>query len=254
MSALLERTRIGYFPIPESGCAQVKSMMFQIAYDRLPAENEADLHCPSTRFQPSDLRKSAGFYRFIVIRDPLERLLSFYARHIVQDNALEAQNALWQTRLANVGAFFTKANSRRLRHLPTRPSLGEFLRDYELYRAKYPVLFRLMRPAEAFVGTDLLAYDRIYTLAELPELHHDLQVISGHTLTLPADPVSPSALQIDKSAVDWQAKRKVFKLFAQDYDLFGLYLKVPSAESLRQPQPFFRPAREVIHFGLDPAH
>lgn len=253
MSALLDRTRIGYFPIPESGCEQVKSLLFQIENGRLPETGEADALCPLTRLQPSDLRKSTGFYRFIVIRDPLERLLAFYARHIVQDNVLEAQNALWQTRLANLGALFTKANSRRLRHLPTRPSLGDFLRDYELYRAKYPVLFRRMRPAASFVGTDLLTYDRIYTLPELPELHHDLQVISGQSLTLPADPVSPAALRIDKSAVDWQAKRKVFKLFAQDYDLFGLYLKVPSAASLRQPQPLFRPAREIVQFGLDPA-
>ncbi|MBE9635655.1 sulfotransferase family 2 domain-containing protein [Salipiger mangrovisoli] len=173
MVIAVEAHRIAYMALPKAGCTTVKTALAQIdpAVRQQGAPDTANVHAlyPTRRFRPHRWQGYAGYWRFCVVREPLQRLLSVYTNRVVELGELH--------------------NSRRLRRarpdLPCDPDPDFFFRNLAGYRDMASVIRHHVLPAWLFLGPDLDRYDRIYTTGTLDQLASDLALRSGAQVTMP---------------------------------------------------------------------
>jgi len=190
MVIAIKRYKIAYMPVPKAACSAVKEALARID-PAMQAPAQIDIHTwhiryPTQRFRPHRWQRYADHWRFCVLRDPLERLLSVYTNRV--RDMEELRNS---PRLRRDPAFAD---------LPSKPDPDTFFQNLDRYRAACSAVKHHAFPCWLFTGPRLTHFDAIYRVSELDALASALSERCGQTVTigrrnLSAAPLTLSDLQ-----------------------------------------------------------
>jgi hypothetical protein len=214
MPILLKRYPIAYHPTPKVACTSIKLALFELEcrrrFERLPNEDGilTDIHNSWRVTHPFTPAPSAeSYYKFAVVRDPLDRFLSAYANRVVEYGELNEAN------LTNLKGGLAR--------LTPNPSLSEFIASLDLYRAASAPIRHHTDPQTLFIGKDLSYYNRIFRFCELNQIPEALDRAVGAKMALPHE--QRGGLKIPKSELSPHERRTVLEFYTQDYSILQDY-------------------------------
>ncbi len=136
---------------------------------------------PTRRFRPHRWARYPDYYRFAVVRDPVQRLLSVYTNRVVDRKDLHHCRNILRGHVT----------------LPVDPDPDFFFSNLAAFCAASSAIRHHCLGAELFLGPRPLRFDRIYRTEELGELALDLARIAGQEVTLPRVNRSETKLRLD---------------------------------------------------------
>ncbi|WP_238366120.1 sulfotransferase family 2 domain-containing protein [Mesobacterium pallidum] len=215
MAIAVEAYRLAYMALPKAGCSSVKEALARIDPDAALPPPEAQGHgtwhalYPTARFRPHrwEQYEQRGWFRFCVVRDPIDRLLSVYSNRVDRFDELK--------------------NSPRVRALglPTKPDPDYFFGHLRDYIEASSVIKHHAIGAWLFLGPKPLRYTRVYRTKELGQLGADLSLITGQTVTIPRANASERKVTWDELS---GATRDSLRPFLdQEYEYLSEYYTNP---------------------------
>ena len=153
----------------------------------------------------------ADWFKFLVVRDPVERLRSYHRFNILHAGDL-------------VKSFAGAVDAGRTRYmgLELRPDYGTFLAKLTRYRQVFPTLRAHTNAISDIAGTDPGIYDWVGPVTQMDDLRHELEVRSGVSI-----PAIHNFQTSDKATLatdhDQQLEDKVRDFYALDYEVYGHY-------------------------------
>lgn len=178
--------RFAYFSLPKVACSSLKHLVYKLenGHDFDPKKvqprnpNLKNIHQihPSRTFKQVDWKAMEGYWRFTVVRDPIERIISAYSDKVLRFRTLvnvpPSKNAP-----AEVHALYESLNK--------EPDLNTFCCNIEAYRKVSKKVDRHVCPISCYLGPDLGIYDKVYRFDALDQLVADLSERTGEDVTLP---------------------------------------------------------------------
>jgi len=219
MSAFLSKHNLAYISAPKCACTSIKETLFRIENGvdcNFPRNKDGHLYIayngrkhfihsfyPTVPFHKHVLNAHEATRFFCVVRDPISRVRSCHRNRVLKHRELSAE-ALASETLA----------------LPADPDLNSFVEALESYRQVYSIRHHT-RPLVDFLGDNPAFYDRIFPMRNLDQLSAYLEHHTGVSVPLPhrqsTDRTrSPACDDLSPGNV-----RKIEKLFAKDYAVFG---------------------------------
>lgn len=213
MVALLHSHRIAYFPVPKIANTSIKAAFYRIEEGRdwLPdpeASRELGRRYRTKPMSPIERRRAAGHWKFAVVRDPVERLLSAYQNRVVE--------------LRDVARSSQSVTLARLFRVSVEPDIDEFIARLSTYRLISDRIRRHTNSQRHYLGRDLGYFDRVFRIGELDVLAGELSDRTGLAVELPRHQRSQSTLLFADLAP--ATKQKALAHLREDYELLrGLY-------------------------------
>lgn len=210
MVIAVEDYEIGYVPVSQAACTTVKNMLGTLMGRPLPADpDRVHRMFPTRRFRPDQLTAIEDFFRFTVVRDPVDRLLSVYSDRVVKREELRAS-----PRLQSSG-------------LPPRPDIDVFFQNLDAYKNHASIIKHHVMKQVVFIGTDLAYFDRVYTTDDLATLRDDLWAMTGRKLAAHHLNAAPHGVIFDDLAPATQAALRAQT--QDDYRLLSAWFTPPWA-------------------------
>jgi hypothetical protein len=202
-----EDFELAYAPVPKAGSTAVKTALAALGDDRPDEGDTAWVHnrMPTRRYSPDGFARYAEFWRFTVIRDPIERLLDVYSDLILGRDVL---------------AYAADVRRGRV-HLPTRPDPDFFFQNLDRYRAASFAIKHHAMKQMVFTGPDLGAYDHIYDAARLEEVFADLSCMTGRRVSVQLAEPEPKLKMRDLKP---ETRALIRAEAAADYEAFSGFL------------------------------
>ncbi len=193
MVIAVDAFKIAYMALPKAACSSVKEALARLdPAVRIPPTDQITPYTwhdtyPTKRFRPHrwEPYETSEWFRFCVVRDPVQRLLSVYTNRVLQFNELK--------------------NSRKIREgrdylpddLPADPDPDFFFQHLEHYKRGSSVIKHHALGAWLFIGPAPLRYDRVYKVEDLAELEADLSARSGRPVAMRRRNTSAQRLTLD---------------------------------------------------------
>jgi hypothetical protein len=211
-----------YIPIPKNATSSIKHALYEIEFDRqFNYEHYKKFGCRdihnyykkrSNAFTGTTVlenEKQADV--FIVIRDPVKRLISCYRNRVV-----------------DLGDLTKTKREIKNRGLLLEPDLNTFVMQLEEYREANKIIEHHSRPQYRFLGNTLSYIDKIYPIAELKELKKMLQ---GYKSNLQMRSEKSGGTSFGLKDLSEEALERVLVLYQNDYELLKEYY---SPEKIRK--------------------
>jgi len=202
-SSICKSLDFTFSPLPKNGSSSLSRVFYLMEKgEEAPSYRSGRLYMSSkTSFlTASEYRKSSS-YRFAIVRDPVQRLVSAYANRVLDFRDLDRVT----TELQKAG-------------LSTTPELNEFVQHLETYRRISGMLRHHTHPQSRFLYPDLSIYSRLYTLSEMPELEAWFQErVPG--FIMPREKTTGTKIPI--SELSAASRQKLERFYARDYALLG---------------------------------
>jgi hypothetical protein len=209
----LHEHKIAFFGIPKAGTSTVKH-----AFAQVEATNKAnvttdlrELHTiyrTDHKVTEQDFADSDGYWRFTIIRDPIERIVSTYQNRILQEN--DHKTGKWPRLRAT------------LLGVSLEPSLNEFCSKLPRYRLMSRRLRAHMLPVQNYIGDSLQRFDAVYRMDEMDRLEADLKARTGVDISLQR--MNPSGNKNGFGDLNPKAIRSIKRFTRGEYRLIdGLY-------------------------------
>lgn len=144
----------------------------------------------------------ADYFKCALVRDPLERLMSYYFGNIAGRDHLVVETG-------GKDSFYG---------LETRPSLASFIDQFDRYRQVFVTVRNHTEPVISFIGRRPEELTWIGNVADLKELIDRLEARTGRTLPRPRDMASPRQAASKDAAQQVEPLRR---FYAEDYKLYG---------------------------------
>lgn len=210
--------KIAFVAVPKTACSSFKHLFFQLENRRpfktFRANNRAyNVHTiyPSRYFEKNyRFSEFDDYFKFLIVRDPVKRLLSSYSNRVVHYKNL----AKWA-----LGPEAIKAGAR------PDPGLVEFVDKLDLYREHSGNIRHHTDPVSAFSGPDLSRFDAVYPIEQLDRCAAKLSEIIGQQIAIPHEQSGGPKLSLD-DLPDAQL-RKVVAFYRDDYALLSEYYTPP---------------------------
>ncbi|WP_411352237.1 sulfotransferase family 2 domain-containing protein [Leisingera aquaemixtae] len=184
MAIVSEKYKLAYFPIHKAANTSLKEMMYQIEYDRpFKAASEKremkkrvhSFFAQTAAFSKEELKSLDGYWRFSVVRDPVQRIISCYTNRMDQwskafKKALENEERR-ETLLAD--------------GIEAYPSAEAFFLNLAAYRKNFVRVRRHTDLSSVFLGPDLNSFDGIYPIENLDQLKAELSERIGKPVEIP---------------------------------------------------------------------
>lgn len=177
--------RIAYFSIPKVACTSLKSLMFTLEHGRefdevwaRPDDVEhvtVHNHYPARAFSTIDHAALQGYWKFAVVRDPIQRVISCYT-----DKVRDKQVMLTERLRHDAPEHVVRTRET----LDPMPGLDRFARNLMRYRACSRTIFHHTRRFHCFLGPDLGYFDAVYRIDQLDDLCAELSRRAGRPVSL----------------------------------------------------------------------
>jgi len=201
---ILKAQKILYFPLRKCGSTSLMNLMKIIAGEDVKGEEVHHEDYKKTPIKLSEMaRNYDGFFKFSVVRSPVDRLMSFYRGNIVARDQLMVEHG----------------GATQFYGLPTKPDLGFFLENLTRYRQVFISVRDHTEPLTASIGTDPKLFDWVGGLHQLPDLVAQLSAHTGVELPLLQEMATPNKTN-EPTPVMPEA---VQALYAADYDVYGQF-------------------------------
>lgn len=204
--------RIAYMALPKAGCTTVKRSLAradpEFAHKAAkidPAQAAGTTACvhrvyPTRRFRPHRWEKyDTGWYRFAVVRDPVERLISCYGDRVVKRRELH--------------------NSPKIKRaqgtLPADPDPDFFCQNLRAYQGASSAVRHHTPPVWLFLGPWIARFDDVFPIERL---HACLNHIAYRTDTaLPALRANKSGVAFGLDDLSAQTRHVLARTLAREY-------------------------------------
>lgn len=213
MPIVLTRYPIVYHATPKVACTSIKLALYELEHGRQfePWRDKNGtiryIHdCwqdGTPYFAPAPTTQL--YFKFAVVRDPIERFLSAFANRVVYHGEL--------------GEGYLQRLDGELAGLKPNPSLHEFIGDFARYRAASWHVRHHTDPQTHFIGKQLSYYDRIFSFAELTKIPDALQAAVGARITLPHEQHGGPKISVSELSMD--ERRRISEYYADDYRLLA---------------------------------
>lgn len=188
-----------YFPVRKCGCTSLYNMMRSLNGEKALGE---DVHEDQghTLVTFDTLRQDRpGWHTLLVVRDPIERVRSYYHGNIVGRDHLVVDTG-------GRNSFYG---------LPTKPDYDTFIGNFDAYRRTFITARNHTDPVTAFVGTDASLFDTVTTLSGLPDALADLSEKLGTPLSVPHD------MKTNGEQTRGGSNDLLEEFYSRDYEVFG---------------------------------
>ena len=157
---LLEQYRIAYCPIPKNASSSIKARLNFL----MSGSNDVFSHRFFTNVyetsQTIDVPDLEHYFSFTVIRDPIERLLSYYQKNIIEEGSLVKELEI----------------NRAREIMPARPTLEEFIEQLSSYIFYFDDVHHHTLPQSAYITTTLQKMSRVsYQIHETDSIFRELR-------------------------------------------------------------------------------
>ena len=202
--------KISYTSVPKNAFTSIKNMFYYMENKENfvnSVRNGSVFHIHNfygcRAFNPNEPLNAQSSWKFAVVRDPLQRLVSCYRNRVLHHHELDEKF---------IAANFVKEGA-----LP-KPSLEVFVERLELYCRASVSIAHHTKPHVFFLGSDPHRYDRLFSMGELPLLVTELQERTELDLHLKLEQnLGPKMSVADLSP---NAADKLRALYRKDYDIF----------------------------------
>lgn len=204
-SLVNEENKLAYFPVRKCSSTTMHNAMSLIAGGQ---EKGEDIHAGIgiyTLIERARLKTDyTDYFKFLVVRDPIERLRSFYWGNIIKRDHLVKDTK-----------GFTSFHG-----LPTKPSYDEFLDRFDAYRGAFTTVRNHTDTLVSFAGDDPDLYDWVGGVKDTHEL---LTILSEKTgVELPVIDEMRSGL---KGGALTQKEEALKSFYAADYAIYGKWFR-----------------------------
>lgn len=217
MVITVEKHKIAYMALPKAACSSVKAALAQI--DDQPRDDggfTCDLKWhsmyPTRRFRPHRWEQyGEDWYRFCVVRDPVQRLISCYLDRVVE------RRELFNSRNVRLGWV----------SLPAMPDPDFFLQNIQAYKGVSSTIKHHAMPSWLFLGKNLSLYDDVFTPRQLPALGAILSERSGQPVVIPRENATAKTTKLTLDDLRPQTVDILKKSLAEEYSFLSNYLENP---------------------------
>jgi hypothetical protein len=205
---LLEQYRIAYCPMPKNASSSIKARINFL----MQGTNDVYSHRFFTNVyetsQTTVLPDLTNYYSFTVIRDPVERLLSYYQKNIIEEGTLARELEVNRARAI----------------LAARPSIEEFVARFESYAFYFDDVHHHTLPQSAYLRSVLPRLSRVYLISEADTIFEELSNRTG--VDLEPTYLLKSSVGVRKLLPDLStsARNKLDSFYREDYELLGPWL------------------------------
>ena len=198
---------IAYVPVPKNACTSIKTALFELenGFEFRPYQiNGTHFHIHN--FHKSyesklNLQVDADFlkhgFRFCVVRDPIERIISCYRNRVKKHGELKGTE--FEKRINNV---------------------IEFAEALDEISDAVPSIRHHAEKQTSFLGKSPEVYTNIYNFRNLSKIAADLMEFCGSTITLPH--LQKAGGDDDIEMTD-SVRHGIQDRYSEDYDVFGSY-------------------------------
>jgi hypothetical protein len=205
---VLRRYPIAYYPTPKVACTSIKLALYELEYEIQFETRQAEdgtwveIH-GSWQGTPSfsPVAQPESYYKFAVVRDPLQRFLSAYANRVVHHGELAEKH------LCGLAG--------ELIGLRPNPSLSEFIDRLDLYRRASESIRHHTDPQIYFLGKNLSYYNKIFCFSELSEIVDALRAAVGAEIKLLNE--QSGGPKLSRKNLNKEEQRKIVEFYAEDY-------------------------------------
>ena len=206
---------VGYQPIPKVACTSIKEALFRLVMKEpfSQAVGGGAMHIHSY-FDQREQDVTQADWRFLVIRDPIQRFLSGYSNRVLHHRELSRD---YIARLAS-GLGLSMDD------FPFDPSLDEFVENFDFY-CRVPTIRHHFQPISEFVAP-LSAFNRVYAFEELSALAEDLSNRTRQDFSIPHSQRGGPKLR--KEQIGPSAMKRLVDIYSGDYEMLRDYYLPPS--------------------------
>jgi hypothetical protein len=198
---------IAYFPIPKNCGTSIRHLLYQIehgvqfrSFTREGRTMELWMRYPAVPIADVSLDELNGLSKIVVVRDPVERLVSVYRNRVRHYGEIET---------ADFDALGLPST------LPRAPDFDAFCAHLPQYR-KIVSINHHTRPQSVYIGSDLGLFDHVFRFERLNDLISFLSDRNGSAVTLPR-------LRTEGAA------RSEISISGRSYDLIARYYRADYA-------------------------
>lgn len=211
----LEPWSIGYQPIPKVACTSIKEALFRLVmkepFSQALGGGAAHIH---SYFDQREQDVTQADWRFVVVRDPIQRFLSGYSNRVLHHRELSRDYL----------ARLSSGLGLEMDDFPFDPGLDEFIENFDFY-CKIPTIHHHFRPISDFVAP-LSAFDRVYAFEELSTLAKDLSHRTGQEFVIPHSQRGGPKLRMEQ--IGNAALKRLVDIYSGDYEMLKDYYLPPS--------------------------
>lgn len=216
MPILCFKAKLLYFPVPKVACTSLKTTVFELDNER-PFQpirigyEIRGIHDFNPEYASHEWQKSFGWYgkklyNLAVVRDPVDRLVSCYRNRVLHFGDLKPDK--WRSPLPD--------------HVPKEPSLEDFVRHLDAYRAVSQSIMHHSAPIHKFLGPNPEFFNGIFRLSELDRVAAVFSERAGARVEIPRlQTAGPEKKSLD---IPSALRALIEAEYAEDYRLYGDFL------------------------------
>lgn len=197
--------RLAYYCIPKAGKTALKSTMKHISDDGGSYHNYGD-----KRFSPLLRWQGRNRFRFTVVRDPVNRLVSAWSDRVGDRDDI---------RRSAISVMLAKPLG-----LNPSPDLEEFVLNLRKYALINDRIYRHVIPQTRYIGKQPDFYQAIYSIKQLNTLAAQLSGLVGKEVQIQQLNASRSSKR-EQPVLSAEALACAQDFYRQDYDLYGRYFE-----------------------------
>jgi glycosyltransferase involved in cell wall biosynthesis len=213
MSIISYRYNLFVTATPKVACTSLKQAFFRLengfSFRDFTANgisyNVHNIAYPPRFIKDYDKTQLSGLRKFAVVRDPVERLISFFNDKIIDKDCL----SVWQP------------NNLKKNNLTCNPDFDFFVDHLAEYRQTVSEVKHHTDPITDFVG-DPNWYDEVFSIKNLKKFQSEISEISGVDFIIPRDNFSSSILK--STSLSSETIEKIRTFYADDYLSYGDYM------------------------------
>lgn len=218
MAMLCHRLKIAYFGVPKVASSSIKQTLYKLEHGHdFDKADHAGQHIHNVfpdkiSIMPQDMPGLEDYWKLVILRDPVKRILSCYGNRIIDYGDLR-KGRLARTRAALLGVSMT-------------PDLNTFIKRLKSYRLQSGEVRHHSNPYTRFLGSDLSFFDSVFTMEELPALEQELAKRADQPVILSSCKTNSTKLTLED--LSEAAFDKLLRYTQADYELLKDYYQPPS--------------------------
>jgi len=208
MYVLDNKHNIAYMHIPKCGSSTLKDLIHYLNTNLLKKEFS---HTSIVDFYKVLNRNSLlsedfqGWERLLVVRDPIERLRSYYAKNIISEGSL-AREALGLSQYMS---------------LSTRPSYSEVLVKFNEYRSCFKDFRHHTNSVVSMAGSNPNLYTKIISIHDIDKFIYECSKKFNITIPIIRNMKTSNKVKISES--DIMMESVISEFYKSDYEAYGKY-------------------------------
>lgn len=228
MVAVLEKYRLAFFPISKVASTSVKHALGKILDGEHFDDTFSKVHnrWPTDPVQPADFDRFREYTCFTIVRDPIERIISYHHNRLRNVELLRSNPVIY---------VFRKL-SYRLRSLSLDATLEEFILHFERYQKLEPNVRPHICSMSEYIGHDVGYFDLVAKMENLEPVVELIRRVTGHTVSIPVRNRNEN-LPVAFESLSQKAQRKLIEMTSDDYRLLDGYYTPPHISNAAKLKP-----------------